>query len=627
MGHAKMHNIKREPQTGSLPASLTRISAPGTDGSATTRTSIVADDSRTGLATITQTIEDTIKQPATTFVTTSTQVIVVTDSAQLSSFQTSQTATSTDATSSSAKASSTLSETSTAAASSSSSDNLGTLIPAIVVPVAAILIISFGVFWFIMRRKHQRQLEEEPEFVMASKQEKPISRGNSKNSSTSSTRELVPLSKLEKEVAVTTTEVRGSSLDLFPPKYSATDIGLARPMTPPDKTGTSADSNGRRPVPNFSKARPSMSYRPSPHSPRSGGTNPPVVRGAPPPRLDNRGGPSPAVRNQTGQPPRLVQRENADGRTEARSPPRVAPGPLNTNLSGGNRAPPPRPLNPPTPTGAFNGGSSISRYSPIVKDNPNLETFAAADTAGQYGPPSPLLTSNQASKTGTSSPVDENVLSRENMRIARLANSSRLGSNHSPVEPNFPSHGNGGTRTLSPLSEQPTKNDGSALSPRSPPPLLRGELSPRPFVRGPDSSAGGSSTYPSPSIGAGTTPRVGGGSLAQGGHDTIGKASSTALQHRASVVSEISTDDGYVDMEFDAKSDVSSLDERERWEMESDRHEAASRLGTGYNGGGYDSTGMSPVDAPAATSSAGARTSKPNLRDRDSEGPFVLSRY
>ena len=93
------------------------------------------------------------------------------------------------------------------------------------------------------------------------------------------------------------------------------------------------------------------------------------------------------------------------------------------------------------------------------------------------------------------------------------------------------------------------------------------------------------------------------------------------------MVSVISSDDEYVDMEMDAKSDVSSLDDRERWEMESDRHEAAPRLGTGYNGSGYGSAGMSPIDAPAAPSSAGTGTSKPNLRDRDSEGPFVLSRY
>jgi len=638
MGHAKMHNIKREPQAGSLPSSLARISAPGTDGSATSRTNIVADGSRTGVAAVTQTLEETIQQPATTFVTTRTQVIFATDSAQLSSLRASQTAPSTSPTASSAKTSSASSGTSTAAATPSASNNLSTLIPAIVVPVAAVLIISFGVFWFIMRRKHQRQLQEEPEFVMASKQEKPISRGNSNSSSTSSTRELVPLSKLEKEVAVTTSEVRRSSLDLFPPKYSATDIGVARPMTPPDKAGANSDSNGQRSVPNFSKSRPSTSHRPVANNSRSGGQSAPTVRGAPLPRLDSRGGPpescrgpSPTMRNQMGQPPRPVRREDADGRLGARSPPRVMPGPLNTNMNSRNRAPPPKPLNPPTPTGAFNGGSSISQYSPIVKDNSNLGAVAIANAAEQHGQPSPPKASYQQNSPGTNSPVHENVLSRENMRIARLANSSRLGFNHSPVEPNFPSRGNGNSRTFSPLGEQDTKGDGPALSPRLPPPLRREDLPPRPFARGPDSPAGGSSIYPSPSIGAGATPRVGGGysttSLPQSEANTIGMASTTALQHRVSVVSRISTDDGYIDMELDAKSDVSSLDERERWEMESDRHEAASRLGTGYNGSGYGSAGMSPVDAAAGTSSAGAGTSKPNLRDRDSEGPFVLSRY
>lgn len=81
-------------------------------------------------------------------------------------------------------------------------------------------------------------------------------------------------------------------------------------------------------------------------------------------------------------------------------------------------------------------------------------------------------------------------------------------------------------------------------------------------------------------------------------------------------------------MEFDAKSDVSSLDEREKWEATEDQHVL------GYAGSGYGSAGMSPIDGPAGPSSAGTGLSskvpgsgKPGLRDRDSEGPFVLSRY
>lgn len=90
------------------------------------------------------------------------------------------------------------------------------------------------------------------------------------------------------------------------------------------------------------------------------------------------------------------------------------------------------------------------------------------------------------------------------------------------------------------------------------------------------------------------------------------------------MVSRLSSDDGYVDMEVDAKSEVSSLDERERWEVESDRETLGSRFGMGYNVGEY---GRSPIDGPSGLSSAGTGATKPSIRDRDSEGPFVLSRY
>ena len=79
-------------------------------------------------------------------------------------------------------------------------------------------------------------------------------------------------------------------------------------------------------------------------------------------------------------------------------------------------------------------------------------------------------------------------------------------------------------------------------------------------------------------------------------------------------------------MELDAKSDVSSLDDREKWEMDQERREAESQLGSAHPTDGYGSILNSPIDGPAV-SSASTGIAKPNLRDRDSEGPFVLSRY
>ena len=235
---------------------------------------------------------------------------------------------------------------------------------------------------------------------------------------------------------------------------------------------------------------------------------------------------------------------------------------------------------------------------------------------------------------GTESPVDDGILSRENMRIARLANSSRLGLTDSPVDNDFARHEQNG-RSLSPLTETHSRSDGSATSPRLPPPLSRDDMPPpnRPFARGPDSPAGGSSIYPSPSIGTGATPRLpqyGIGpsttSLTMSDAHALGGASSAQAQ-RASIVSRLSSDDGYVDMELDGKSDVSSLDERDRWEMESDMR-AGSHLGGTYNSHRPGDGELSPVETTApSASSAGTGTGKPNIRDRDSEGPFVLSRY
>lgn len=644
MKHGKMHNIKRDntiPSNIFLSSRISLTSGNGASATATATDLSTAARTDSALTTIIQTVVESITQPATTLISTHPHTVLVTDSASYSSLRASESSESARTASTASPTSSTPASTSSAAAKSSSSNNLGTLIPAIVVPVAVILLISFATFWFIMRRRHQKQLKDEPEFVMATKHEKPLSRGNSNSSGTSSTRELVPMSKLEKEMAVTTTEIRRPSIDLFPPKYSSADIGVARPMTPPDKAGANSNPFAKEvapSVPNFSSVRPSTSgksrpnqdksYRNRSHSiqsrdaptPRAGGrTTPQGLRGP----LQARG-PSPALTGPRTTPSRPPRPDDPDTRPEARSPQRSTPPSVSTSMSTTNRSAPPQPLNPPTPTGAFNGASPISQYSPIVKEMHSLGAVTSDD--------SPLPVKARR----TDSPLDDNVLSRENMRIARLANSSRLGFANSPTGENFSQGNNSNTLALSPLletlprSKPDLSHTHSLPSPELPPPLTRSDLPPKPFARGLDSPAGGSSIYPSPSIGAEATPRLGTApsqtSLVHNGLDT-----DRSLEHRVSVVSRLSSDDGYVDMELDAKSDVSSLDEREKWEMESERVEAASRLGTGYNGSGYGSAGMSPIDGPNGGSSAGMGRTKPsgssNLRDRDSEGPFVLSRY
>lgn len=630
-----MHNIKRDPQEN--PYLTGKISLGQTV--ATTGT-VLATAAPSALTSYSQTVVFTISQPATTLVTTRTDVIPITDSAQLSSYLASQPSTA-QATSTAKSSSATAAPSnSTSASKGSSSNNLSTLIPAIVVPVAAILIISFVIFWFLMRRRHQRQLKEESQFVMASKPEKQISRGNSNSSGHSSTRELVPMSKLEKEMAVSTSEVKNSSQDIIPPKYSSTDIGLARPMTPPDKSNTAAKE---RSFPNFSNPRPGTANKSrlsqdTGNASRNQGNGSLGPRGMPPAQSAGKNGPPNPTRGPVTHPPRGPSSQqpkpsrpgDRNIRTDGSSLPKAGP-PLITAMNSGTRAPPPKALNPPTPTGAFNGASPISQYSPIVKEHFNLDAVASSSTKSSGPAPLALATTNIPYIRDTDSPVDHSALSKENMRIARLANSSRLGFSSSPVEPNFPTRSASGTRALSPLAETQTKSGPTATSPRLPPPLSREDMPLKPFAQAMDSPAPGSSIYPSPSIGAGVTPLIGGNfsttSLLQSDQRNHDAGLSENVYPRASIISRLSSDDGYVDMDVDAKSDVSSLDEREKWEMESDRQAISSRAGTGLNGSEYGSNTMSPIDGPAGASSAGTGTTKPSIRDRDSEGPFVLSRY
>lgn len=614
MGHAIMHNVKRVPQGITmdipLPSSIGTDFLSGAPDVTGIHSSGLVVETRRPLTTILETV---------TFASsTKTNTIYVTDSASLSAIRASESSSSKEHASTSSADPAT---TSKAANKSSGNNNLSTLIPAIVIPVAILLVASFAAFWFIMRRRHNRQLKEEPQFVMAHKTEKPpISRGNSHSSGHSSTRELVPMSKLEKETAITTTEVKRTSMDLFPPKYTSTEIGVARPMTPPDRKD-SQEISGERSYRNFSSVRPGGRSRSGTGASSQNATAPRSVlspkgagRSSPPKSARP---PSPRSQGQPQSP--AISNETSSG-SEMKSQPRPGLGPIATQMDRSKRAPPPAALNPPTPTGAFNGASPISQYSPIIKGVPNINAATAPEMPSLKSRNLPVV------NRGTDSPIDDNVLSHENMRIARLANSSRLGFANSPTRANFPAATN---RSLGPDSKTQKSLEPSATSPQLPPPLTKDDLPPRIFARGPNSPAGGSSIYPSPSIGAGATPQLGTGfstmSLPQSDR-TIGVASTNNHARHVSAISRLSSDDGYVDMELDAKSDVSSLDDREKWELDQDRREAESQLGSGYQASGYGSAAVSPIDGPTA-SSASTGVGKPNIRDRDSEGPFVLSRY
>jgi len=210
MKHGKIHNIKKaDTSLGTIFYSsiISATSNSGTSAIATATGLSTAQLTDSAFTTIVQTVVESITEPATTLVTTHPQTIRVTDPTSYSLLRASGSSENAKTTSTTSQTSSAPASTSSAAAKSSTSNNMSTLVPAIVVPVAVVLLASFALFWFVMRRRHQRQIEAEPEFVMATKPEKALSRGNSCSSRSSSTRELVSMSKLEKEMAVTSTEV------------------------------------------------------------------------------------------------------------------------------------------------------------------------------------------------------------------------------------------------------------------------------------------------------------------------------------------------------------------------------------------------------------------------------------
>ncbi|RMZ85139.1 hypothetical protein DV738_g35, partial [Chaetothyriales sp. CBS 135597] len=429
--------------------------------------------------------------------------ITVTDSASFAAL------TSTESSTQDGSSTASTASTSSASSANSSSSNLSTLIPAIVVPVAVILLASFGLFWFFMRRRHLRELENTV-FDMAGKGEKLSSRSTS-NRSTGS-----PISAAVKAIPVVApSPITGDAVSQPAPRIPLDEIGVARPLTPKD-----TDSPGARPrspgwqysptsrdrpqYQNFSGPRPSSSrsgppsrlglrsQSASPHGPRPGAyaanfhpaRNSPRPRAAPSPV--QRSGPSPTL---TGTPRALP------------GPPRPAPTPpgppayrlrdpsptMGASMSSTRRAPAPPSLTAPPP-GAYNGGSSISQYSPIVKETPNVHSALGSHApqrtkASPSKKPPPIITTHNLSAPNLSrSPTTtDTYFSRENLRIAQLANSSKLGS---VAESNSPSDVSAGNNFMREVSGSDDNQSNSPLgtashpSPKLPPPATRSQLIP-----------------------------------------------------------------------------------------------------------------------------------------------------
>ncbi|KIW51301.1 hypothetical protein PV05_10038 [Exophiala xenobiotica] len=545
--------------TATLPQSI-GPSGVTADPSATAQ--IVTAEAPSGFTTVTETesLVESITSLNTVSTVATTKTRIITDQSEYASLTSAaalSASTSTRATTSKTSAAA----TSSAASEKSSSTNTSTLIPAIVVPVVVVLLASLGIFWFLMRRRHKRELDSQPEFVMAGKGEKLSSRSNSGRSTSS-------LAESEKKLtAIQSTEIPSvKSPPSTTSEWPSSQIGLARPLTPqgtkpvvasrPMEQSRPGTAPAERQYRNFSgpAPRPTTSGRPGPptstreppqhqQQQRNRGYSNPAQRGPPPP---SKSGPSPtprAVRTPDpvrGGPSPVSQRPSptmsssqgvrSESKANAAPPPsafRLRDPSPSMNHNGRAQAPPRLAAPPP---GAYNGASSISRYSPIVKETPGIPVSKASSV--KRGPPPPLQTSNLARRQGSKSPHSASPgLTEENMRIARLANSSRLGG-YTPAEP--------------------------SPSPKLPPPATRSQLIPRESPKGkPENYFGGSTTSEPQSpaaVSMSLDPR--------------------AASDRASIVSD---PDEYEDI--DAKSDISSLNEFERFDF------GAAAAGAGSRGG------------------------------------------
>ncbi|KIX92166.1 uncharacterized protein Z520_12159 [Fonsecaea multimorphosa CBS 102226] len=563
--HGKIFH-KREPQNSDALTSLPSIIPNPTSGlpqsiapsSVTTdpsvTASIVTAQAVSGLTTITetQTLEQSLTGQGIETTFTTERIKTITDPAEYASLTSAAAAAS--STSTTLRSSTTSAAATSSAAAHQSSSNLGTLIPAIVVPIAVVLLASLGLFWFFMRRRHQRDLHIEPEFVMTGKGEKLSSRSSSSRSTTS-----IPRGFEKKSPAVTQTELPSTTSPPTPmSEWPSAQIGVARPLTPQDSKSAGQDrlfdqprsltanspyrnmrgpgapmrpsTSGRGAQPpssweqNRNRSNSTPGQRVQPPTSRSGPS--PIPRTAPSPVL--RSGPSPVPQRQNlTESPRPG--ESSAFRFRDPSP--------NMNLS--NRAQAPSRLEA-VPPGAFNGASSISQYSPIVKDTP-VVTKAPSNKR----PPPPIKTANlgpKGHKSPTSGSPPSHGFTEENLRIARLANSSRLG--YTPGEP--------------------------SPSPKLPPPATRSQLIPRESPKEhQDRFFGGSAN-----------------------NSMIPRPQRASVHYNAARASVVSDADDYEDIE--AKSDVSSLNEFERFDFGTDINGGRS------SGGGNSLTFFAAQNSPAS---------------------------
>ena len=435
--------------------------------------------------------------PASTggrFTSTVTSTVIVTDAASFAALTASRSASSSPSVESSSTTSHAATATSTSSGSHKSSGVNTTLIIAIVVPIVLILALSFGLFWFMMRRRHRKALKR-ASFVLTPKEKLP-----STTPSTRSGPSVDGKSSPQKTSAVVVTKSPPSEKRSPPPEYTsptAEIIGLteaederydmpprsdaahgarstsrpardprygadrSRNFTAPKPDSRPGTANSRRPPPNPSiQARERSLSSPGderPISPYERGPPRPYRKGAPRDGRGPRGPPGPDSGpyyrpDIRGPGPRVGPGPGARPPPTGRSMPGAFPGQASISPSNSTRAAPPAPIIPPV--GVFNQ----PQYSPIIKETPKkggleLQTAGLVDKKANQ-------THDSSSSSARSPAGGTGNFSDENMRIARFGASTMGGSSpSSPANAGGPRSGAGAGKparvsAVSALSEE-----------------------------------------------------------------------------------------------------------------------------------------------------------------------------
>ena len=496
---------------GSLPT----ISAPS--GFSTFTGPVIATSSASALTTIESTTTfATFTSNNKVFYSEISSAITVTNTAEYAALTSAATSVQTDG-SSSSTSSSTVNAAGAASGTSTShkTSKLGTLIPEIVVPVVVVLLLaSFGAFWFIMRRRHRRAIEQEMKFENPKPKPSTVTPLADNSSSAhlvgagaagvrnksldpeKDNRPKVEVMSLPSSQASSTPRHQRQNDDNIP----ASAIGIARSTS----SASPAPSND-----GFMPPRSAHSMRDQPSHLRPGNSGPRSPALSSSDIIDAYGGASPEPRSPvTSMRPNTAPNGRAQG---------LPAHPLMRHPSNSNRDAGPRHRNGPPPPYAATV-SPTSRFSPRFQQqqfqsqsprtaSPALKSAPTQSQSQQLRnqPSSNSITLRALAASPDNDLSSSHGLTEENLRIARLVNGSQssLGMNrYSPDNASISDiDEHDRARVISPDGDGDTASDVSSLDEEQERMASRGG-----WNRDRDRDGGNGSGRSTPMVGPGAYP-------------------------------------------------------------------------------------------------------------------------